>query len=136
MLHVLQQTFANMEQRQSTLQDYAEHVAEEEDGQEYNAVNDDEDPQIDRDTFVSKNGKMGEYSITYRINPRQLSQLNSPRLFHNVVSKFLSFFARHIERVVVDVTNRQGYSKRRDEWKATRATNYAEHVAEEEDGQE
>ena len=113
-LHVLQQTFANMEQSQSTLRDHAEHVAEEEDGhEEYNAVND-EAPQTDRDTFVSKNCncKTGQYSIAYRINPRQLSQPSSPRLFHDVVSKFLRFLAPHIERVVVDhVTNRQGYSE-------------------------
>ena len=115
-LHVLQQTFANMEQSQSTLRDHAEHVAEEEHGhEEYNAVNDedeDEAPQTDRDAFVSKNGKTGQYSIAYRINPRQLPQPSSPRLFHDVVSKFLRFLAPHIERVVVDhVTNRQGYSE-------------------------
>ena len=131
------------EEEEQDGQDYAEHVSEEEDGQEYDAVNDDaaaaaadQAPQTDRDTFVSRNGQIEWCSIAYRRNPRLLSQRDStartprgPTAYavshaHDIVSAFLLFVTPQIERVILDVTNREGYLKRGEEWKAMDALTY------------
>ncbi|XP_062308098.1 piggyBac transposable element-derived protein 4-like [Osmerus eperlanus] len=138
------------EEEEEDRQEYAEHVSEEEeeDGQEYDAVNHDDDgavaadqaPQIDRDTFLSKNGQIEWRSIAYRRNPRLLSQRDStertprgPTAYavshaHDIVSAFLLFVTPQIERVILDVTNREGYLKHGEEWKAMDATDLRAYI--------
>ncbi|XP_046872053.1 piggyBac transposable element-derived protein 4-like, partial [Hypomesus transpacificus] len=128
-------------------QEYAEHVSEQADGQEYNAVDDNSAaaaaaraPEIDRDTFLSKDGKIEWRSVAYLRNPRLLSQRDSrertPRgptayaVSHalDIVSAFLLFVTPQIETVILDETNREGYLKRGEEWKAMDASDLRAYI--------
>ncbi|XP_062310092.1 piggyBac transposable element-derived protein 4-like [Osmerus eperlanus] len=120
-LQVLQQMFANIEQSES--EEEAEDVSED-DGEECAenvAEEDDEEEEEDG-------------------NPRLLSQREStertprgPTAYavshaHDIVSAFLFFVTPQIERVILDVTNREGYLKRGEEWKAMDATDLCAYI--------
>ena len=127
--------------------EHAQHVSEDEQGdggehggQEYDAVDDDA-RQIDRDTFVSKNGQIEWHSVARRRDsPRRGSPRNSPEgpprgptayaVSHarDILSTFLLFVTPRIERLVLDVTNREGYLKRGDEWRAMDATDLRAYI--------
>ncbi|XP_062305998.1 uncharacterized protein LOC134029314 [Osmerus eperlanus] len=47
---------------------------------------------------------------------------------HDIVSAFLLFVTPQIERVILDVTNREGYLKRGEEWKAMDATDLRAYI--------
>ncbi|XP_067108275.1 LOW QUALITY PROTEIN: piggyBac transposable element-derived protein 4-like [Osmerus mordax] len=141
-LQVLQQMFANIEQSES--EEEAEDVSED-DGKECaeNVAEEDEEEEEEdgqEDTFLSKNGQIEWCSIAYRRNPRLLSQRDStertprgPTAYavshaHDIVSAFLLFVTPQIERVILDVTNREGYLKRGEEWKAMDATDLRAYI--------
>lgn len=130
---VLEQIFSNVQQDSSDSEEEVEEVSEEEDGEEYNPEHDassseeEEIPQAERETFLSKNGKITWSSAAYDKQGRMAAQ-NAMKMTpgstryavshaHDIASTFNLFITPAIKKIILEMTNLEGFRKYGDSWK-------------------
>ncbi|TKS65943.1 PiggyBac transposable element-derived protein 4 [Collichthys lucidus] len=129
----LELIFSDVQQDNSDSEEEVEDVSEEEDGEEYNPEHDEssseeeENPEPERETFLSKNGKITWSSAAYNQHGRHAEQnvikmTPGPTRYavshaHDIVSTFYLFITPAIEKIILEMTNLEGFRKYGDSWK-------------------
>lgn len=129
----LEVIFSHAQQDNSDSEEEVEDVSEEEDGEEYNPEHDEssseeeENPEAESETFLSKNGKIIWSSAAYDQHGRHAEQnivkmTPGPTRYavshaQDIVSTFYLFITPAIEKIILDMTNLEGFRKYGDSWK-------------------
>ncbi|XP_028260881.1 piggyBac transposable element-derived protein 4-like [Parambassis ranga] len=127
----LELIFSDVQQDNSDSEE--EVVSEEEDGEEYNPEHDEssseeeENAEAERETFLSKNSKITWFSEAYDQHGREAEQnvikmTPGPTRYavshaHDIVSTFYLFITPAIEKIILEMTNLEGFRKNGDSWK-------------------
>ncbi|KAL7848920.1 hypothetical protein SRHO_G00205430 [Serrasalmus rhombeus] len=115
--------FSDVQQDNSDSEEEVEDVSEEEDGEEYNpehgeSSSEEENHEAERETFLSKNGKITWSSAAYDQHSRHAEQnvikmTPGPTRYaishaHDIVSTFYLFIRPAIEKIILEMTNLEG----------------------------
>ncbi|XP_014912949.1 piggyBac transposable element-derived protein 4-like [Poecilia latipinna] len=122
----------------SDAEEEVKDVSEEEDGEEYNPEHDKssssseeeedkENPEAESEAFLSKNGQITWSSETYDQHGRHakryiVKMTPGPTRYavsrvHDIVSTFYLFITPAIKKIILEMTNREGFRKFGDSWK-------------------
>ncbi|TWW54655.1 hypothetical protein D4764_0263720, partial [Takifugu flavidus] len=122
----------HVQQDNSDSEEEVEDLSEEKDGEEYNPEHDEssseeENPEAERETFLSKNGKITWSSAEYDQHGRHaehnfIKMTPGPTRYavshaRDIVSTFYLFITPAIEKIILKMTNLQGFRKYGDSWK-------------------
>lgn len=130
---VVDQIFSDVQEEQENNDLEEEEVSEEEDGEEYNPEHDasssdeEEIPQAERETFLSKNSKI-TWSLSPYDNQGRMAAQNVIRMTpgptrhavahaQDIASTFYMFITPAIEKIILEMTNLEGFRKYGDNWK-------------------
>ncbi|XP_047241326.1 piggyBac transposable element-derived protein 4-like [Girardinichthys multiradiatus] len=122
--------FSDVQQDNSDSEEEVEDVSEEEDEEEYNPEPDEssskeeENPKAERETFLSKNGKITWSSAAYGRHAEQniIKMTPGPTRYavshaHDILSTFYLFITPAIDKIILRMTNLEGFRKYEDSWK-------------------
>ena len=125
----LEQIFENVQEDNSDSEE-EEEVSEEEDGEEYNPEHDassSDEEEMPQETFLSKNGKIAWSSASFDQHGRMAEQnvmkmTPGPTRYavshvHDIASAFHLFFTPAIKKIILEMTNLEGFRKYGDSWK-------------------
>ncbi|XP_029697657.1 piggyBac transposable element-derived protein 4-like [Takifugu rubripes] len=128
----LELIFTDVQQDSSDSEEEVEDLSEEEDGEEYNPEHDEssseeeENPEAEREAFLSKNGKIIWSSTEYDQHGRHaeenvIKMTPGPTRYavshaRDIVSSFYLFITPAIEKIILEMTNLQGFRKYGDSW--------------------
>ncbi|XP_069017652.1 piggyBac transposable element-derived protein 4-like [Embiotoca jacksoni] len=140
---VVQQLMSDMQQ---DYEDEAEDVSEEEDGEEYNpdhdeSASEDEEQEIPPgETLLSKNGKITWSSASYARGPSRAGgppegteAEPGPTAYaashaRDIASTFSLFVTPAIEKIILEMTNLQGFRRYGEGWKAMKETDLRAYI--------
>ncbi|XP_051522644.1 piggyBac transposable element-derived protein 4-like [Myxocyprinus asiaticus] len=125
--------FSDVQEEQENNDLEEEEVSEEEDGEEYNPEHDasssdeEEIPQAERETFLSKNSKitwsLSPYNNQGRMTAQNVIRMTPGPTRHavahaqDIASTFYMFITPAIEKIILEMTNLEGLCKYGDNWK-------------------